>query len=120
MKFEGSETALVGVNSVVAREDWHQPRIAGPRRKLVAPWNAVVNLTRKVRSSRTVKVGLSLWRGLRKQTAVRRVCVSQGRRLVCRASVAARVERHFPGCQPSKLLRPAAACAQPSAVPDHG
>ena len=48
---------------------------------LVAPWNAVVNPTRKVRSSRTVKVGLSLWRGLRRQTAVRRDCVSQGRRL---------------------------------------
>lgn len=86
----------MGVNSVVAREAWHQPRIAGPRRKPVALWNAVVNPTCKVRSSRTVKVGLSLWRGLRKQTAVRRVCVSQGRRLLCRASGAARWNDIFP------------------------
>lgn len=80
----------MAVNSVVAREAWPQFRIAGPRRKLVALWNAVVNPTRKVRSSRTVKVGLSLWGRLRKQTAVRRVCFSQDRRLVCRASEVAR------------------------------
>jgi hypothetical protein len=40
------------------------PRIAGPRRKLVTPWEAVVNPTRGARSFRGVKVGLSLWREL--------------------------------------------------------
>lgn len=56
----------MGVNSAVARNDRRhtQPRIAGPRRKLVTPWEAVVNPTRGARSFRGVKVGLSLWREL--------------------------------------------------------
>ena len=51
-KFEGSETALVAVNSVVAREDWQRaPYSLGHAADLWRLVNAVVNPTRKVRSS---------------------------------------------------------------------